>query len=64
MPTTVVPSTSANRLTSPDSTASRGGIPAPGPETGLAGAGRARRSTLPFGVSGSSSSVTNSDGTM
>ena len=62
MPTSATPSVSAN---SPHSTSSCG-VRGRRRTTFAAttGAGSARRSSLPFGVSGSRSSVTNADGTM
>ncbi len=56
------PSTSAQMPASSSSTGVRGA--SPGPAAAAAGAGRARRSTLPFGVSGSASSGTKAAGTM
>ena len=65
-PTRSSPSTSAQMLASVSSIGPRGGD-----ERGVSsrdrsrsGAGRASRSTLPFGVSGSASSATNAEGTM
>ncbi len=61
MPTSATPSTSANSRHISSSRAVRGARPGP---DGSAGAGSARTSSLPLGVSGSSSRVTSTPGTM
>ena len=62
MPTSATPSVSANSAHSTASCGVRGSRRAALAAT--TGAGSARRSSLPFGVSGSRSSMTNADGTM
>jgi hypothetical protein len=64
IPTRSTPSTSPQMAASTSSAGVRGAAYAPAPSVPTSGAGRARRSTLPLGVSGSASNATKTAGTM